>query len=259
MKKLMFLVGLFFISILIAPVTSHAIGFEAAIGGWNQSPQGDLSYELVTGDDSIDLENDLKYDDIFGVTARVKVDMPLILPNVYIMSTPTKFDGKVSKSVDFNFGGINFKQDVEFDSEVTLNNYDVALYYGIPFLKTASLGKVNVDVGINVRIYDFQAKISQTILGITLEESESFTFPVPMLFLAAQVKPIDMFAVEAEARVISYDENQVYSLIGRLKVKVFGPLFAAGGYRYDKIKFDSEDVEADITLSGPFVEAGFEF
>jgi len=259
MKKLMFLVGLFFISILIAPVTSHAIGLEAAIGGWNQSPQGDLSYKLVTGNDSIDLEKDLKYDDIFGVTARVKVDMPLILPNVYIMSTPTKFDGKGSKSVDFNFGDINFKQDVEFDSEVTLNHYDVALYYGIPFLKTASLGKVNVDVGINVRIYDFQAKVSQTILGIPLEESESFTLPVPMLFLAAQVKPIDMFAVEAEARVISYDENQISSLIGRLKVKVFGPLFAAGGYRYDKIKFDTEDVGADITLSGPFVEAGFEF
>ena len=121
------------------------------------------------------------------------------------------------------------------------------------------MGKANVDVGINVRIYDFQAKISQTILGITLEESESLSLPVPMLFLAAQVQPIDKFAVEAEARVISYDENQVYSLIGRLKVKVFGPLFAAGGYRYDKIKFDSEDVEADITLSGPFVEAGFAF
>jgi len=259
MKKLMFLVGLFFSFILIAPVASYAIGFEAAIGGWNQSPQGDLSYKLVTGNDSIDLEKDLKYDDIFGVTARVKVDMPLILPNVYIMSTPTKFDGKGSKSVDFNFGGIAFNKDVEFDSEVTLNNYDVALYYGIPFLKTASLGKVNVDVGINVRIYDFQAKVSQTILGIPLEESESFTLPVPMLFLAAQVKPIDMFAVEAEARVISYDENQISSLIGRLKVKVFGPLFAAGGYRYDKIKFDTEDVGADITLSGPFVEAGFEF
>ena len=257
MKKLMFLVGLFFISILIAPVTSHAIGLEAAIGGWNQSPQGDLSYKLVTGDDSIDLEKDLNYDDIFGVTARVKVDMPLILPNVYIMSTPTKFDGKGGKSVNFNFGGIAFDKDVEFDSEVTLNHYDVALYYGIPFLKTASLGKVNVDVGINVRIYDFQAKISQETLNN--EASTSFTFPVPMVFLAAQVKPIDMFAVEAEARVISFDKNQISSLIGRLKVKVFGPLFAAGGYRYDKIKFDTEDVEADITLSGPFVEAGFEF
>ena len=203
------------------------------------------------------MEKDLNYDDIFGVTARVKVDMPLILPNVYIMSTPTKFDGKGSKSVDFNFGGINFKQDVEFDSEVTLNSYDVALYYGIPFLKTASLDKVNVDVGINMRIYDFQAKISQETLNS--EASASLSFPVLMVFLAAQLKPIDVFAVEAEVRGKSYDENQIYSLIGRLKVKVFGPLFAAGGYRYDKIKFDSEDVEADITLSGPFVEAGFAF
>jgi hypothetical protein len=45
---------------------------------------------------------------LFDVTARLKVDMPLILPNIYLMATPTKFDGKGSKSVDFNFGGINF-------------------------------------------------------------------------------------------------------------------------------------------------------
>ncbi|TES89923.1 MAG: TIGR04219 family outer membrane beta-barrel protein [Desulfobacteraceae bacterium] len=258
MKKLMFLVGLFFISILIAPVTSHAIGFEVAIGGWNQSPQGDFSYKLVPGDDSIDLEKDLNYDDYIGFTGRLKVDMPLILPNIYLMTTSSQFDGEGSKAI--TFGGISFPATVPIDSELTLNNYDIAIYYGVPFVSTASLGMFNVDAGINVRVYDFKAKIiGQTILGITAEESVSLSVPVPMLFLAAQVKPIDMFAVEAEARVISYDDNQVYSLIGRLKVKVFGPLFAAGGYRYDRIKLDSEDVEADITLSGLFVEAGFAF
>ncbi len=257
MKKLMFLVGLFFSFILIMPVTSYAIGFEVAIGGWSQSPQGDFSYKAVTGDDSIDLEKDLNYDDYIGFTGRLKVDMPLILPNIYLMTASSQFDGEGSKSVDFNFGDISFTKDVEFDSEVTLNSYDVALYYGVPFVSTASLGMFNVDAGINVRIYDFQAKISQETLN--KEASASFTFPVPMVYLAAQLKPIDIFAVEAEVRGISYDENQVYSLIGRLKVKVFGPLFAAGGYRYDKIKFDTEDVEADITLSGPFIEAGFAF
>ncbi len=259
MKKLMFLVGLFFSFILIVPVTSFAIGFEVAIGGWSQSPQGDFSYKAVTGDDSIDLEKDLKYDDYIGFTGRLKVDMPLILPNIYLMTASSQFDGEGSKSVDFNFGDISFTKDVEFDSEVTLNSYDVALYYGVPFVSTASLGMFNVDAGINVRIYDYKAKISQTISGLPVEKSESLSLPVPMLFLAAQVKPIDMFAVEAAARVISYDNNQISSLIGRLKVKVFGPLFAAGGYRYDKIKVDNEDVEADITLSGPFVEAGFTF
>ncbi|MEE8480755.1 MAG: TIGR04219 family outer membrane beta-barrel protein [Desulfobacterales bacterium] len=257
MKKLMFLVGLFFSFILIMPVTSYAIGFEVAIGGWSQSPQGDFSYKAVTGDDSIDLEKDLNYDDYIGFTGRLKVDMPLILPNIYLMTASSQFDGEGSKAVNFNFGDISFTEDVEFDSEVTLSNYDIALYYGVPFVSAASLGMFNVDAGINVRIYDFQAKISQETLNN--EASTSLSFPVPMLFLAAQVKPIDMFAVEAEARVISYDNNQISSLIGRLKVKVFGPLFAAGGYRYDRIKLDTEDVEADITLSGLFVEAGFAF
>jgi len=257
MKKLMFFVGLFFSFLLIAPVTSYAIGFEAAIGGWNQSPQGDFSYKLVSGDDSIDLEKDLNYDDYIGFTGRLKVDMPLILPNIYLMTAMSQFEGEGSKAI--TFGGIPFPATVPIDSELTLNNYDVALYYGVPFVSAASLGMFNVDAGINVRVYDFKAKISQTLLGITKEESASLSLPVPMLFLAAQVHPIDRFALEAEARVVSYENNQISSLIGRLKVKVFGPLFAAGGYRYDRIKLDAEDIEADITLSGLFIEAGFQF
>ena len=80
-----------------------------------------------------------------------------------------------------------------------------------------------------------------------------------MIFLAARFRPIERLSFEAEGRGISYSGNDVYSLIGRVKVRIVGPLFAAGGYRYEKAKLDEKDVLADVEFSGPFLEAGFSF
>ena len=255
MKKLIPIIILFFM--LIVPTASYALGLEFAVGGWKQSPQGYLSYEPVTANDELDLERDANYDDETRFTGRLKIDMPLFLPNIYLMATPMEFDGTGSKTVDFKFGDYIFDADVPFYSKITLDHYDVGFYYGIPFIETLSAKTVNIDIGLNVRIYDFEVEIKQDTTSI--EESEDFTLPVPMAYLALQIKPVDKLAIEAEARGISYSGNQIYSLIGRVKFNIFGPVFAAAGYRYDKLKFDEEDVEVDFDFSGPFIEAGFKF
>jgi len=256
MKKFMPIVILFLI--LIVPAASYALGLEFAVGGWKQSPKGDLSYEAVTANDKLDLERDANYDDETRFTARLKIDMPLLIPNIYLMASPMEFDGTGVKTANFKFGDIpNFSANVPFYSKITLDHYDIGFYYGIPFIKTASAETVNVDVGLNVRIYDFEVEIRQD--ATSLEESEDFTLPLPMAYLALQIKPVDKLAIEAEARGISISGNQIYSLTGRVKFNVFGPVFAAAGYRYDKLKIDEDDVEVDIDFSGPFIEAGFKF
>lgn len=253
MKKLMPII--IFIIIFTVPTASYALGLEFAVGGWKQSPQGYLSYELVTENDELDLERDCKYDDETRFTGRIKIDMPLFLPNIYLMASPMEFEGTGSKTIDFNFGGEIIKGNVPFYSKLTLDHYDIGLYYGIPFIETITAETINIDIGLNIRIYDFKVEIKQD----TTEESESSTLPIPALYLATQIKPFEKLAIEAEARGISYSGNQLYSLIGRVKVTVFGPVFAAAGYRYDKIKIDEEDVEVDMDFSGPFIEAGFKF
>ena len=255
MKKFMPIIILFLM--LTVPTASYALGLEFAVGGWKQSPKGYLSYEAVTADDELDLERDCDYDDETRFTARLKIDMPLFIPNIYLMASPMEFDGTGSKAVDFKFGDVDFNADVPFYSKLTLDHYDVGFYYGIPAIEALSAETVNIDVGLNIRIYDFEAQIRQDTTG--LEESEDFTLPVPMVYLALQIKPVDKLAIEAEARGISYSGNQLYSLIGRVKFNVFGPVFAAAGYRYDKLKIDEEDVEVDVDFSGPFIEAGFKF
>jgi hypothetical protein len=80
-----------------------------------------------------------------------------------------------------------------------------------------------------------------------------------MFYLGAQLKPVKYLSLEAEARGIAYSSNHYYDLIGRLKVQPFGPLFIAGGYRYEEVKVDQSDVKANITLKGPFLELGLVF
>jgi outer membrane protein len=173
------------------------------------------------------------------------------------MATPSKFDGRGEKNVSFNFGGKTFNASVPFNSEVQLDHYDIALYYGIPGLKTLTLGILNVELGLNARIIDFSAKVDQPSTG--LSASKSATIPVPMIYAGVQVSPIDLINIEGEFRGISYSSNHYYDIIGRLKIKPFGPVFIAGGYRYEDIKIDYQDILSKVKLKGPFIEAGIEF
>jgi outer membrane protein len=122
-------------------------------------------------------------------------------------------------------------------------------------VKTATLGKLNVDAGLNFRFIDVKAEVKQ---GST-HESKSFWLPLPMVYVGAQLKPIKDFAIEAEIRGIALGGNHFYDLIGRLKYNVVGPAFIAAGYRHEDVKIDSKDVKANLKFSGPFVEAGVEF
>ena len=105
-------------------------------------------------------------------------------------------------------------------------------------------------------MYDGNAELEQPGVGAT---SKSFFLPLPMLYIGAQVKPVKYLNVEAEARGIAFQSNYCYDLIFRIKVKPFGPTFVAGGYRYEGISINQNEIDAKLSLGGPFLEAGFAF
>ncbi|CAB1059661.1 hypothetical protein D1BOALGB6SA_4423 [Olavius sp. associated proteobacterium Delta 1] len=258
MKKITLLFCILFT--LSLPGTSFGFGFEFSLGAWYQQPSGTLSFDKTTDADDLDLEDDLNYDDKWQPTGRLKIDMPLLIPNIYLMYTPMKWDESGSKDVDFSFGGENFRGGVDFDSELKMNHLDVAFYYGIPGIRTATADVLNIDLGLNFRLLDLKAEIEQTTTSlIDQKESESYLLPIPMLYGAAQIAPLGWIALDLEGRGIAYSNNHYVSLIGRLKVMPFGPLFVAGGYRYDNIKIDYQDIDVDADFKGPFAEVGFDF
>ena len=255
MKKIILLFCLIFI--LSIPTTSFAWGLEFAGGAWYQKPSGDMSFDKSTNEDDLNLEDDLNYDDKWKAFGRLIIDVPLFFPNIYLMYTPMKWDEPGSKDVNFKFGDQEFQAGVDFDSELKLNHFDVGLFWGLPFISTATADVLNIDLGLNVRLMDVKAEIHQKDLD--LKESVSYTLPLPMLYTGVQIKPFDYVALEFEGRGIGWSSNYYVSLIGRLKVKPYGPLFVAGGYRYDYVKIDYDDLDIDTKFQGPFAEAGFEF
>ncbi|MFZ5563874.1 MAG: TIGR04219 family outer membrane beta-barrel protein [Thermodesulfobacteriota bacterium] len=256
MKKLWICLGLCLL--LAVPATSFAIGLEAAIGGWDQNVSGDMSYKPISAiSDTVDFEKDLGYDSETRAMARVRIDMPLVIPNIYVMVTPMEFEGTGQKNVNFKFSDYVFNGSVPYTSKVSMSHVDAALFYSIPLLKMATFNRLNIDLGLNLKVADLSAEITQATTG--LHEEESYTLPIPMAFAAVQLKPIDLLAIEAEGRGVSYSGNHLYNLIGRVKIKPFGPLFVAGGYRYDSIKLDEKDLKLDATVDGVFVEAGIDF
>ena len=253
-RKMMFVFCLLAILPMLMPVSAAAlplIDMEAAVGGWGTSPSGSMAYK----GESLDLEDDFNYDDETALTGRLKIDMPLVIPNIYLMATPLEYEGTGSYTADFDFGDETFSQTQDFDSRLTLDTYDVGLFYNVPLLETATLNRVSMEAGLNVRIIDAEAVVEQG----SLYEKKSETLPIPMLYVGLGLYPVERFGLEAEARGVSYSDYELVSLIGRLKVDVFGPLFVSGGYRYDAYDVEEDDLVLDVDFSGPFLETGLKF
>lgn len=248
------------LTLALAPGVASATGIELSVGAWNHNPNGDVSYKGTSAQDTLSIKDNLKYSDETKVFGRIKIDTPLFFPNIYLMATPMEFSKTGNKNTSFQFGNATIPANTPFTSELKLDHYDVGLFYGVPALKTVTAGILNVDLGLNARIIDFKARVSgQDPFGNPVSDSKAVVIPLPMLYLGFQVKPVKWLAAEGEARGIVYGKNHYYDLIGRLKFKPLGPVFAAVGYRYETVKIDRDDVKAKADFGGPFGEVGIEF
>jgi len=249
------------LALALTPGAASAMGIEMSVGGWRQSPSGDVSFRGATGLDNLSLSENMNYSDETRVFGRIKIDTPLLFPNIYLMATPLNFSGTGIKGTPFQFFDVSFAANVPFTSEIKLDHYDIGFYYGIPALKTVTGGILNVDLGLDARIFDLKARMTgqDSVSVLTVTESRSIVIPGPMLYLGFQVKPVKWVSAEGEVRGVFYDHHYYYDFIGRVKIKPFGPVFAAAGYRYEKINIDMDDVKANARFGGPFGEVGIEF
>lgn len=258
-KRLMVLLFLIFV---VSGERAWGLGIEGAIGVWSQDPWGEISYK---GDD-LTLDKNLGFDTKNRAYGRLKLDLPFIF-NLYLAFTPVKFEGQGQKDINFRFGDVTFNGTLPFDSYLSINQYDIGIFWRIPFLKTASkvatLGFAGIDLefGVNVRVLDIEARIEQEIVG---KEEKSFLVPVPMLY-GGLFLDLGRLALESEVYGVTYESNHYYDLIVRLKGVILkslplGPsLFIGIGYRYQNIEIDIKDIEGSIELAGPFLEIGGSF
>ncbi len=250
---------LFFLLILLAPFLAVlfftaqpsycASELEAAVAYWGQSPSG----YVANPDDALDLRRDLDYHTEGKIQARLKVHMPLFLPNGYFMATFSKFTGQNTLSYPFRFDGAVFMNGIPFTSVTKLNHYDLAAYYSlIPF---PLRDRFNVEAGVNARVLDLVVQIDQG----ALQAMKTSTVVEPLLYIGAQFKPVGPVSLEAEFRGMVFPKEHYLDVIGRAKFFPVRPFFVSAGYRYDEMRVNRNDINAYFKLSGPFIETGAEF
>lgn len=243
---------------LFFPVRAEALplmDIEGAVGGWRVSPSGSMAYR----GEHLDLEDDFSFDEEDEIFGRLKINTPFVIPNLYLMATPLEYKGTSTRTETFKFGDYEFEASADFKSRLTLDHYDIGLFYNVPLLKGLTLNRLNLEAGLNARILDAEAEVEQKVGGQRLYEKKSETIPIPMIYLGLGLYPVERLGLEAEVRGISYSDYEILSMIGRIKVRAVGPVFVSGGYRHDIFDIEEDDLIIDVDFSGPFLETGVKF
>lgn len=246
MKKNIVFILLIFILSSSSAFAGNTLLVQAAAGGWYASTSGETGYKSPS---DISLSDNLGYDETTAMEGRIKAYIP-VLPNIYVMGAAVNMDEK-GKKPGFSFAGSDFND--PFSSEMNINQYDIACFWQVPFLSLATLGGLNLEGGINMRMIDTDVDIKDSVKSV----SKSTQTWVPMLFGAGALSIGGGFSIEAEARMSSYDSQQWFSGIARLKQEIAHVFFVTGGYRYDNIDMETDGLKLDTEIKGPFVEIGF--
>ncbi len=216
----------------------------------------DVVDSLLTRTDKLDFEDDCSFEPVIRPSGRIRVLMsPLV--NFSFMATPLRFEGTGSLGTSFTFLDTLFEPHTAFTSRLKLSHYDAAWFADYPQISLGSAWSLHTETGINLRMVYFHASISQPATGVG--ESISSTVPLPMLYLGAQLVHGGGFAVEAEARGMRYRDDYTYDIIGRIRHPIRGPLHLSAGYRHLYVDLDIDDIDAQGTFSGPFMETVLSF
>jgi outer membrane protein len=244
------------------------IDFEASIGAIQQKPRGYVSYEAESDNDRIDVKNDARLGDKTKPWVKLKLEHPIpVIPNIKLAYMPMKFDGSGVLTRDINWGGRTYQANADFNLSVKLNRVDTILYYNFPFIKTATAGKLDVELGLNVRTVMFDGKLSGTEKNTnqSISESKSITLPIPMGHLAAEIRPINQVSLVGEINYIGYGKNNYHDYRVGLRLNSHGLLwtplkpFVEVGYRHEKLKIDVQDVKTDLNIKGLYGFVGVRF
>jgi outer membrane protein len=266
MKKLT-LLGLGAIFVLAGSSKAGPLtDFEVSIGAIQQKPSGYVSYKPASDiRDRIDVKNDANLGDKTKPWAKFKLEHPIpLIPNIKLAYMPMKFDGSRNVTRTVKWGDNTYDLNAGFNLSVKLDRVDTTLYYNLPFIKTATAGKLDVEFGLNVKTIMFDAKLSGTATGIgSVTESKSITLPIPMGHLAAEIRPISLLSLVGELNYIGYKNNAYYDYVAglRLNSRLRTPLkpFVEVGYRYEKLKIDEEGVKTDLKVKGLYGLVGVRF
>ncbi len=264
MKK-WFLTVLMILSLVLGiNLKSYALlGVDVYGSVWMENPDGNLSYK----GDTLSLKDLLGFDTEYQPFVTAKIET-LGLIRFYASYSKLSFEGENTWNKQFKFADYTFNASVPFESSLKVDQMDLGIYFGIPFLHTATkvvtLGFSGIDIefGAILKIFKFNGKIDQPQTGISKEAD--FTVPLPLLYAGAEID-IGALKIEGEGKAIKYKDNHFYEAMARVKMKIFGipvtgpDVYIHAGYRYQDVEGEFSDVNVSFKVQGPFAGVGVNF
>jgi outer membrane protein len=216
------------------------VGATAGAYIWKQSWDGDVK----AGSNSVDMNNDLGYDNETGKSFFVSLEHPVpLLPNIRLQSTDLDISERGTLTKTYTFDGKIYNQSEEVESTTDLSHIDGTFYYEILD------NWVNLDVGLTVRMFDGEVSIR----GATGEGSIEIDAPVPMAYVNARFElPLTGFYASGLGNVIAFGDNKITDMTLALGYEL-GILGLEIGYRNFDVQLEDDNEEANVAVDGYFI------
>lgn len=248
------------IALAVLPISSAQAGLtgvSVGAGLWSQDPRG----YMESDGNRADVEDDLQIGSETGyfVWADLRHPVP-ILPRLKLQYTPINLTGSgtVDSSNSFEFGGgeFGFQTSEDVDSEVELDQTDIVLYW------TPWSLLFDLDVGLNIKYIDGFVEVESQNNGE--REKVSFSGPLPLAYARTELRmPGTGFFGGGEGSFLAYDGHRIVDVTLRGGYRAgygVGSLAVEGGWKYQNIRLDDfDDIDADVTVEGPYIGVSARF
>jgi outer membrane protein len=250
----------------LAMVSTSALAMDVGAGMWSQSTSG----SLLGG--QADLDDNLGIDGTTNTYLYANIELPLpLIPDFKIRQQALTASGSGgdlatlaigTEFADVDLGAFAGATD-RVDTDLDLTYTDVVINWGLP------VPTMDIDWGFNFRLMDLAFDLSDSD-NVIPAQSGSFSLPIPMLHLAAEmdIPGLDV-KVGAEYNTLPLDGAGVtdYTIKGMYYFPMAGlDLGIEAGYHSFKMEVgdevfgtDTSGVASNITASGMFagVRASF--
>lgn len=232
----------------VFPMTASAdvMGGRFGANSWLQNYSGNVE----SGGASIDVEDDLGYDDETGYNIYFALEHPIpVLPNILLQYS--KIDADASGFLDdVEFDGITYSGAV--DSSIDITHGDVTLYYEILD------NWANLDLGLTGRVFTNGIEITDVSTGI--KGSLDIDYVIPLLYAEARFDlPLTGLSLGVTGSGIAYDGDTLYDAKATVAYEFAFGLGLEAGYRAFDLDYDDDDDRADVTIEGAFAGLYWDF
>ena len=244
--KLRIIPALLALSLGIYSNGAHADETVALKAGYMlMSPSGTFGVTANNLGTNIDMKQDLNFDNSANVTAELTINLGNT--GISFAYMPLSFSGAGVLPRNITFNGQNYAANTTVSSELQADVFDFGYTY---YLVNMDDLPSRFQLGIETAVKTIQAKASMTSAGLTT--AKNITVPIPTMGLRGRVALADFVGIAARVGYLGYAGNSFTDFDAQVEFSPLPTMGIYGGYRYIKLKIDTNGVLADTSFKGPY-------